>query len=329
MKILRSCKWLLGFCVVSVCVYGQLYVDDGGPRNIFVASSDAKDAKFFSLDSKTESISLNFLQLEQNPVGGWLFGGTVTGSSPNNDVMDIFKNQAPTVTGSVLANWTDYELPNVYPGNIVSATFKASNAYASYAMEDPTTSKDTTDKVDEPLASVALAWAFSGNGTGLVQNAFCLTLGITKGDNYQSLPQKSETNGKTVRVGVLQTFTSFPTQLLFVREFAVDSGSALDKAITFASQWSGGSSDSTATVERFIELSPYVSYSPRDGGSSSSGFGLNIALKTHQKAVKASEGKPAQPGKLAFPWSFYVESTKKYGLSTYTTGAGVSTIFSF
>jgi hypothetical protein len=315
--------FLLVIALCSSGLYGQLFVDAGGPRNIFITAANDSNSKFLNFDSKTESISLNFLQLERNPsFGGWVFGGTLAGSSPNNNILNVFKNQVPTVTGSILANLTDYQGASKHSHWLTSATFKVSNAYASYALQNSTTSRSSTTTIDEPLGSVALALAFSD--TGWLKNALCLTLAVTKGDNYQSLPQMSQSDGKTVRVGVLKTFTSFPMRLLYNREVGVDSGSTLDKVIDFANKLvGGGSTDATATVERFIEIAPYGDLAPRNRGTPSSGFGINLALKTH------TDGANGKPGKFTFPWSFYIERTRKYDLSGYTTGGGVSTIFSF
>ena len=331
-----------GLAALPTISFGQLYVDYGGPRNIFsqptssttsssqngtagggaaAATTSPADSSlnFFNFDSQKEQVGLNFLNLGRWPtMSPLVWGGTLTIASPNNDPTEILKfHESPTITGSVLANWTTVSRST--ESNWASSfTFDASNAYNGYTMvPSATATKSTTKDVNEPSFSVCFAYAW-GPAKKYLQDAVAITVGIARSDNYQSLPQVNLANSQTARIGPLAEFASYPVKLLYVHTVSVNVDTSKDNVwdgILKAAGFQKGNC--------WLELAPYFNIAPRQGGAPSDGVGFNVALAT----VKA-DPIPSK-SKLSYPWSVYIEYDKKYDTTHYVTQAGVSKVFAF
>jgi hypothetical protein len=300
----------------------QLFVDVNGPRNIFSKDSSAPP-QFVNFDSQKESLSLNFLELNPADLPRKVnFGGTLTATAPNNDVKPILHgHESPTVTGAVLVNYTDPVIYLPFDGaihDVWSATLKISNAYGAYATEATPSSKTATSNINQPQTSLCTAVAFSDWGGSAEVNSLAFSFGVLRDTNYLSLPEvNTSNNGKTARVGTLTEFTSFPLQLLYVRDIEATNKVVLAIVNTVSKiLWKQNGDRS------WLLLSPYVNLTPREDGSPSRGFGFNLALRTQVTKDKVT------PNKSSIPWSFYVESNRRFGLSSSTTSFGFSTIFS-
>jgi hypothetical protein len=347
----RFCP-LAALAFLPALCHGQLYVDFGGPRDLFVQPSSAKSSSapaagsnasdsgasgdtqtdsatnFFSFDSQKEQVGLNFLNLGRWPTYGPLvWGGTVTAASPNNDPSDIFKlHESPTIQGNVLANITEV---NVKADTAYSFTFKIANAYNTFPLvASASATKVSKPSLNEPSGSICYAYAWSNplffdpekdRPSQYLRQAIAITVGAARADNYQSLPQTTLANSQTARIGTLNEFDSYPIQLLYVGTLPVyphtKGGNAWDEALKAA-----GFSDDNS----YLDLSPYANFTPRHGGIPSFGFGFNVALE-----VAKPDPKVPSKGKLSYPWSVYVERDRKFNSAGYVTTYGVSKVLSF
>ena len=302
-------------------VNAQLYVDYGGPRNIFVQNdSSGNPLNFLSYDSKTASGSIDWLKLSDDlgltQGSNWMIGGTATATAANSDITQVF-SAAPSFKGTILVNWTNHSKGDKATKWLMSFTTKIGLAYDTYSIENPTTKVTSTTNHYEPILSETYAIMVSDH------SAFALTAGWDKEDNYSTLPQTTNAAGKKVGLGTYSEFTAYPTELLYVHEVQI-TNSYLQKAAAAIAGGNGSNGSVTAL------LSPYVKYTPRDGGSPSSGVGFNLALKNYVPYADPTTKVDDHPEKDKFtiPWSFYIEADRKFGTNNYTTTGGASVIFS-
>lgn len=337
MKTLRNL--LLAGAVAAAATGGraQLFVDYGGPRNIFVVSATQKTAtkteaaekggaekaaaaepeesaaaplRFATVDTKEKSLSLNFFALPRR--GPLVFGGTVQVAGQDGLEEFLKFKKAPKVTGNVLANYTWGDPDKGY----TSVTFRGEGSETPLTLHDPSTNKTTADTHRTMAGHVTLAFAFGDSGNrGWLRNAVALTAGFRPETNYEALPLVDVGNGKTARSGTLEKFDSYPLQLIYVREFEI------------TGRWIDQLPQVEEKALKFLLVCPYAKITSRAGGGETQAYGVNFALKT----VLWATGKEARPSndKLSFPYSVYVETARAWGGDRFVTQAGVSTIFAF
>jgi hypothetical protein len=311
----------------------QLFVDNGGPRDIFFDSTADKDSVnglLSKIDTGDKSASFSYYG---RPFAGqpFILGGKAK-LTASDGLDEFFRFQRfPQTDLSLLGNWSGMWRSGSHT-YLWSLTPNLTGTYADYALIDPA----STAVPKQITKESRLAGAFNNTFSIVFPwgDAAAFSAGVKRDNNYSSLPEVTitTTGGKlpdgtavaglagttSARLGIFQENTSYPLYLTYSH--------------VFAAQWIAhvipGIDQSSAYD---LIAAPYGKWTPKSGAGTARSFGINLTIRALSNSVLGSNGerelaKDKKPNdqKLSFPYAVYVEhSTDQNGVSKTTSGVAV------
>jgi hypothetical protein len=329
-KILITSLALLGVGSAQA----QLLIDRAGGRDVlyrgdFTAANKVR-AKFNSGDKSLSATYFGYALTNLFPEGNFVVGGRAKVAATDGWEEFFRFQRLPGMEASLLANWTSTGTN----GPIWFANGRVSYKHEEYALFDPTQgvatqfSRPSFDGVSAAISAGGLRAITSMN----LEVGLALSAGYERGSNYKDLGKANVTDisasfplpgggrrdvsgaVKSVRVGTLKEFNSFPLNVTFTFDKGLPR--SLYDWIPFIPK-----DDQFGLV-----LAPYGEFLPKDEGKPEHAIGVQLTLRRNKN--ETSYDQILANGKSTYPISVFIERRNAFK-SNSETRAGVGLVYSF
>lgn len=352
-KLMKFKLTVLTLAVVSSpLARAQLYIDNGGARDLFFAADASLKDKAgnlrFKVDTADKSATATYFA---QPGSGKIADGFITmaftakAKSPD-DFSELWKAKGiDSSEAALVANWTSA------PASVTKfVNLRAAYKHDKYSLFDPTkpvASQLTNPSFDGGSVHLALGALVNGN------HGWAFSIGFERGSNYEDLKKVTISDvaqtipladggqravggaSKSARLGVLERRDEYPATLLGYRELPGAGFDAFIKGIPFMPKGS-----ETETVSYGAQAALYVRSTSFSGSSSRQDIGASITIRRQKgKKTEKKDGaeKPTEvfdhlkagDSKIDFPFGFYVERRAVSGTGTLETMTGAVVVFKF